>query len=95
MPRYYFNIVVGKGEPIPDLDGDELAGDQVALQHAEMVAREMLGDRSRYARTLTRWSFLVTDKDGRQLGLVRFADYSRPRAYRTSLARIGQNCESC
>jgi hypothetical protein len=49
MPRYYFNIVVGKGEPIPDLDGNELTGDQEALQHAEMVAQEMLGDRTRIA----------------------------------------------
>jgi hypothetical protein len=47
MPRYFFNIAIGKQKPIPDPEGDELDTDRAARQHARMVAREMPANRER------------------------------------------------
>src|ERR1700685_4381816 len=40
----------------PEPDGDELAGDKEARKHAEMIAQEMLSNRSRYKRGLEHWA---------------------------------------
>ena len=42
MPRYFFNVVVRERKAIPDPDGDVLAGDKEAREHARMIAIEML-----------------------------------------------------
>lgn len=73
MARYYFNIVVRGRKAIPDPEGDELAGDKEALQHAEMVARDMLERRHWYKRGLEQWAFEITNGSGRKVGVVRFS----------------------
>ena len=55
MPRYFFNVVVGKRKSIPDPEGDLLSGDGAARRHAETIAREMLVDARLYKRGLHRW----------------------------------------
>jgi hypothetical protein len=75
----FFNIVVRGREPIPEPDGGELAGDKEARKHAEMIAQEMLSNRSRYKRGLEHWAFVVTDEAGRQVAVVPFSDRSRIR----------------
>jgi hypothetical protein len=47
MPRYFFNIVVRRRKAIPDPEGDELAGDREALEHAATVARDMTRETGR------------------------------------------------
>jgi hypothetical protein len=79
MPLYIFNIVVRGREPIPEPDGDELAGDKEARKHAEMIAQEMLSNRSRCKRGLEHWAFVVTDEAGRHVAVVPFSDRSRIR----------------
>jgi hypothetical protein len=74
MPRYFFNIVVRRRKAIPDPEGDELAGDKEALEHAAMVARDMLSNSIRYKRGLEHWSFEITNGAGRHVGVVPFSE---------------------
>ena len=74
MPRYFFNIVVRGRKAIPDPEGDELAGDKEARQHAKIIARQMLANHMRYKRGLEHWAFEITDGAGRRVGLVLFSD---------------------
>ena len=75
MPRYFFNIVGRPGrKAISDPDGDELAGDREAREHAKMVARDMLDRRLWYKRDLEKWAFAITDETGRQVAFVPFAN---------------------
>ena len=74
MPRYFFNIVVRGRKAIPDPDGDELAGDKEARQHAEIIARDMLTNHIWYKRGLEHWAFEITNGSGRRVGLVAFSD---------------------
>jgi hypothetical protein len=78
MPRYFFNIVVRGRKAIPDPEGDELAGDEEALEHAEMVAREMLTNHILYKRGLQHWALEITNEAGRRVGLVAFSDVVSP-----------------
>jgi hypothetical protein len=73
MPRYFFNIVVRRRKAIPDPEGDELAGDKEALEHAGMVARDMLRNSIWYRRGLEHWSFEITNGAGRKVGIVPFS----------------------
>ena len=73
MPRYFFNVVVRGRKAIPDLDGDELAGDKEAREHARMIAREMLERRHWYKRGLEHWTFEITNGNGRRVGVVHFS----------------------
>jgi hypothetical protein len=83
MARYFFNIVVRGRKAIPDPDGDELAGDKEAQEHARMVAREMLERRHWYKRGLEHWAFEITNGNGRKVGVVRFSK----RRYGAQLSR--------
>jgi hypothetical protein len=74
MPKYFFNIVVRGRKPIPDPDGDELAGDKEARKHAKMVARDMLSNRIWYKPGLEHWAFVITDEAGRQIAVVPFSE---------------------
>jgi hypothetical protein len=74
MARYFFNIVVRGRKAIPDPEGDELSGDKEALEHAKMVAREMLTNHILYKRGLEDWAFEITKEAGRRVGLVAFSD---------------------
>jgi hypothetical protein len=73
MPRYFFNVVVRERKAIPDPDGDELAGDKEAREHARMIAREMLERHHWYKRGLEHWAFEITNGNGRKVGVVRFS----------------------
>jgi hypothetical protein len=73
MPRYFFNIVVRGRKAIPDPEGDELANDKAARDHAKMVARDMLNNRIWYKRGLEHWAFEITNGTGRRVALVPFA----------------------
>ena len=77
MPRYFFNIVVRGRKTIPDPDGDELADDKAALDHAKTVARDMFKNRIWYKRGLKHWAFAITNGTGRKVGLVSFSDQSQ------------------
>jgi len=77
MTRNYFNIVVGRRRAIPDPDGDELASDKEACEHARMIAREMLERRHWYKRGLEHWAFKITNGNGRMVGVVRFSKRRR------------------
>jgi hypothetical protein len=81
MPRYFFNIAIGKQKPIPDPEGDELDTDRAAWQHVRMVAREMLANCERYKRGLERWAFVITNEVGRQVGVVSFSTLSRIKKF--------------
>jgi hypothetical protein len=82
MPRYYFNIVRG-GTVISDPDGDELHGDAEAIEHASMVAREMIEERHFYrGRRLERWAFEIADDAGRHVATVRFTDLPKTKSGR-------------
>jgi len=72
MPRYFFNVMIGKQEPIADPEGDLLPGDAAARRHAKAVARDMLSNRRLYTRGLDRWVFVVTDQRGRLVARVPF-----------------------
>jgi hypothetical protein len=80
MPRYFLNIVVRGRKAIPDPEGDELAGDKEAREHASMIARDMLERRHWYKRGLEHWTFVVTDETER-LGRRR-PRLRRPRRHR-------------
>ena len=73
MPRYFLNIVVRGRKAIPDLEGDVLGNDKEALEHARMIARDMLERRHWYKRGLEHWAFEITNGNGRKLGIVRFS----------------------
>jgi hypothetical protein len=73
MPRYFFNIVVRGRGPIPDPDGDKLAGDKEAREHAAMVVRDMLDNHIWYKRGLEYWRFVITNEAGSQIAVVPFA----------------------
>jgi hypothetical protein len=73
MTRYYFNIAVGGRKAIPDPDGDELASDKEACEHARMIAREMLERHHWYKRGLKHWVFEITNGNGQKVGVVRFS----------------------
>jgi hypothetical protein len=73
MPLYFFNIVVRGRKAIPDPEGDELAGDKEAREHARMIAREMIERRRWYKRGLEHWAFEITNGNGRKVGVVRFS----------------------
>jgi hypothetical protein len=77
MPRYFFNIAVRRRKAIPDPDGDELAGDKEAREHARMIARDMLTRRHWYKRGLEQWTFVVTDETERLVAVVPFSKRSR------------------
>jgi hypothetical protein len=77
MPRYFLNIVVRGRKAIPDPEGDELAGDKEAREHASMIARDMLERRHWYKRGLEHWTFVVTDETERLVAVVPFAKRSR------------------
>ena len=80
MPRYYFNIVRG-GTVISDPDGDALHGDVEAIEHASMVAREMIEWRHFYrGQHVERWAFEITDGAGRRVATVRFADLPKSKS---------------
>ena len=83
MPRYFFNIVVRGRKAIPDPDGDELADDKAALDHAKAVARDMFKNRIWYKRGLEYWAFAITNASGRKVGIVSFSDQSRKPAGRS------------
>jgi hypothetical protein len=72
MPRFFFNIAVRGRKPITDPDGDELAGDKEAREHAKIVARDMLANHVRYKRGLEHWTFEITNGAGRHVGTVPF-----------------------
>jgi hypothetical protein len=60
MPRYYFNLR-DTTRLIPDREGTELADERSARDHAVIVAREVMRNRS----TLTRsWRLQVCDAGG-------------------------------
>ena len=65
MPRYFFNIVVRGRKAIPDPEGDVLAGDKEAREHARIIARDMLDRRHWYKRSLEHWAFEITNGNGR------------------------------
>ena len=73
MPRYFFNIVVGRRRAILDPDGDVLAGDIEAVEHGRMIAQDMLEHRHWYKRGLEHWAFEITNGNGRKVGVVRFS----------------------
>ena len=79
MPRYFFNIVVRGRRAIPDPEGDELAGDKEARQHARNIARDMLAKHIWYNRGLEHWAFEITNEARRRVGLVAFSDVIRKR----------------
>jgi hypothetical protein len=71
MQRYSFNIVRGK-TVIPDPEEDTLRSDADAIQHASMVAREMIEGRHFYrGQHLERWAFEIADAAGRHIATVR------------------------
>ena len=73
MRRYFFNIVRGE-TVIPDPEGDALHGDVEAIEHASMVAREMIEWRHLYrGQHVERWAFEITDDAGRHVATVPFA----------------------
>jgi hypothetical protein len=71
------DFIFAFSEPMPEPDGDELAGDKEARKHVEMIAQEMSSNRSRYKRGLEHWAFVVTDEAGRQVAVVPFSDRSQ------------------
>jgi hypothetical protein len=73
MARYFFNIVVRRRKAIADPEGDELAGDKEAREHARMIARDMLERRHWYKRGLEHWAFEITNGNGRKVGVVHFS----------------------
>ena len=77
MPRYFFNIVVRGRGAIPDLGGDELAGDKEARKHARIIARDMLDRRHWYKPGLEHWTFAITNGNGRKVGVVHFSKQIR------------------
>jgi hypothetical protein len=77
MPRYFLNIVVRGRKAIPDPEGDKLAGDIEAREHARMIAREMMERRHWYKRGLEHWTFVVTDETERLVAVVPFSKRSR------------------
>ena len=79
MPRYFFNIVVRGRKAIPEPDGDELAGDKEARQHAKNIARDMLINHSRYKRGLEYWAFEIANEAGQRVGLVTFSEVMAKR----------------
>ena len=73
MPRYFLNIVVRGRKAIPDPEGDVLGNDKEALEHARMIARDMLERRHWYKRGLEHWAFEITNRKGRKVGVVHFS----------------------
>ena len=69
-----FNIVVHGRKAIPDPDGDDLAGDKEARQHAKIIARDMLTNDIWYKRGLEYWAFEITNGAGRHVGILAFSD---------------------
>jgi hypothetical protein len=79
MPRYYFNIVVRRRKIIPDPEGDELAGDEEAREHAKIIALDMLDNHTRYKRGLEHWAFEITNEAGRRVEFVAFTEVMAKR----------------
>jgi hypothetical protein len=83
MPRYFFNILV-RGRTIHDPEGDNLAGDKEAKAHAKLIARGILESRDRYRRGVENWQLVITDRTGRQIGIVPLSPARRIRKLRRS-----------
>src|SRR4051812_22806149 len=72
MPRYFFHLARGSSFVL-DEEGDELANDEAAKEHADLVAGEMLEERHKYAWRVDRSVLLVTDDAGRHVATVAFS----------------------
>jgi hypothetical protein len=73
MTRYHFNIRNGDGF-IPDEEGRELAGPDVARSEAVTGARSLIADGILQGRLDLSGSIEITDAKGELLFVVPFAD---------------------
>ncbi|MCJ2077837.1 hypothetical protein MKK68_19690 [Methylobacterium sp. E-016] len=77
MPRYYLNLRYGQGRDklATDPEGDELADDEAARQHALRAARDLVaGSRSFAVRDWFICSFEIKDENARHVMTVPFSD---------------------
>jgi hypothetical protein len=77
MPRYFFNLRYGQGidKLAVDPEGDDLADDEAARQHALQIARDLIaGPRSVAVRDWFVCSFEIEDEDARRVLTVPFSD---------------------
>jgi hypothetical protein len=82
MARFYFCMQKGD-RLIPDEEGMELAGPDVAHAEATMAAREVLSECIRRGKDLEVEALIVTDGDGRPIFGVRFEGLLPPRLKRS------------
>ena len=77
MPRYFFNLRYGResGKLAVDPEGDELADDEAARQHALQIARDLVaGPRSFAVRDWFVCSFEIEDEKAQHVLAVPFSD---------------------
>lgn len=77
MPRYFFNMRYGPGlgKRTVDPEGDELADDETARQHALQIVRDLVAGPPSFAvRDWFGCSFEVEDQNSRHVLTVPFSD---------------------
>jgi hypothetical protein len=70
LPRYHFDLVDSK--TVADEGGSELADDMQAMEVAQELARRLLRERPELKGR--RYSILVTNQDGDEIGRCRLDD---------------------
>lgn len=73
MTHYHFNVHNGGG-PVPDEEGRELSGPEVARMEALKGARSIIADEVMQGRLDLSGRIEVTDADGRLLFIVRYSE---------------------
>lgn len=77
MPHYFFNLRYGRGldKPTVDPEGDDLADDEAARQHALQIARDMVaGPRSFAVRDWLVCSFEIEGENAQRVLTIPFSD---------------------
>ena len=77
MPRYFFNLRYGRGPDklAVDPEGDELADDEAARQHALQIVRDLIAGPPSFAvRDWFVCSFEIEDENARCVLTVPFSD---------------------
>lgn len=73
MPVYYFHL--RSTDTIKDVDGTELADDEAARAHADVVAHElMFGSEGMLGQDWSQWSIAVHDEVGEELFSFPFSE---------------------